>query len=252
MRSLVILLLLLSPMWVSAQVVEPEPKPPIKFKAVAPASAKAGDHILIDASSAKGDVFFFFDEVAFPAKRATLIGKLLILSTPTNGTYTVHVASLDDKSKEKITFTVTSGVDSPVTPPLDPAPPTDPLEVLRQLIITKFAQLDARIAALEGAKPPPVSPLKHFTFVGPEATPTATAINNNASLRSMLKAAGVAVHVVSASNLHTQSAGFAKVVNDNGGVPIVVMQDEDGAVIGVAAMSNIQVVTDAVNKFIKR
>lgn len=242
---------LLMVMAIPATAQEKIDMPVGKFKATAPLAVKANDHIIIDASGAKGDVEFHFDKTAFPKERATREWKKLILSTSVNGKYTVIVISFDDKTSEAIAVTVTGGIDAPSNPP--PDPPTGDVESLRSEMRASFAALIARVSALEGAKPPPPTTLlKHFTFVGAEATPTATAINNNASLRATLKAAGVAVHVVSASNLQSQSAGFVKAVNDNGGVPIVVMQGEDGAVIGTAAMSNIQVVTDAANKFLKR
>lgn len=160
-----------------AQVEPPKPplvKVPVKFKTVAPSTVKAGDHIVIDATTAKGKVEFLYDLNAFPKERATLVGKMLVLSTGVNGTYTIGVVSYDDGTTEKIVVKVTGGLPTPPIP--DPPTPTDPLEKIAQSVASLQKSFDAfvlqqtaanaafdkRLAALEQIKPippPPVDPL---------------------------------------------------------------------------------------------
>lgn len=160
-----------------AQPVEPKPKsPPIKapskFKSVAPPQVKAGEHIVIDASSAAGDVEFKYDKIAFPKERATLMGKTLVLSTSVNGTYQIFVVSYADGKTEDIAVKVTGGIPIPPGPP-DPPVPTDPLEALTAAVKALTLKIDlgfaqqsaenaamkARLLALEQIKPiPPPDP----------------------------------------------------------------------------------------------
>ena len=155
MKRLSILVICAFAFSVQAQVVEPKKPAAIKFKTSAPVTAKANEHIVIDASSALGETWFFYDEQAFPKGRATTAGKLLVLSTNVNGKYTVDVVSFQDGQKEKVTFTVTGGVD-PVTPiPKPPDPkPVDPIEQINATL----AKIEARLAVLEQSKPNPPKP----------------------------------------------------------------------------------------------
>lgn len=252
-----ILLVLWQP--IHAQVVEPPEQPPakkpVKFKAVAPLTVKAGDHIVVDASSAAGEVWFFYDEVIFPKVRATVTGKVLVLSTNVNGKHVVDVASLDDKSKERIVVTVTGGIDPiPDKPPVEPPPVVDPPSDLK-VIMALLAKLDARVSALEKQKPippPATGLLTDVTFVFSPQDPAAVAVNNSGELRNMLKAAKVKVWVIYESGLASQSQKFQQVVADGGGLPIAIMQDDDGNVIDVARMTTVAKMIEATTKHIKR
>lgn len=127
------------------------------------------------------------------------------------------------------------------------------LETRMSALKAKLAQLEARMSVLEGTNPPPPSPsaLKHVTFVGGEVNAASLAVNNDIGLRAMLKEAGVKVHVVSKAGLASQSPGFIKAVTSNGGVPIVVMQNDDGEVLGTVPMITALSVGDAITKVIK-
>jgi len=137
---------------------EPSPKKP--FKVNVPAKVTANDHIIIDASTAKGEVFFIFDEVLFPKERATYDStkKKLILSTGVNGNYTITIVSLEDKAKEKVTFSVTGGLIDPIVPP--PLPPPEPTTLKE--VLDAIKTINNRLDLLEKIKPippPPVDPL---------------------------------------------------------------------------------------------
>jgi len=144
--------------------VKPIKKAVKKFKAVAPTTVKAGDHIVVDASSAAGKIEFLFDGNSFPKERATLRDKILVLSTSVNGSYAISVVSYEDATTERIIVKVTGGED-PTPGPKPPPVPTDPIEALRVEVQTGFAKttealasLAARVSALEGSKPPPPPP----------------------------------------------------------------------------------------------
>ncbi len=251
----------------NTQIVEPE-QPPAKkkFKAIAPASVKAWDHIVIDASSAPGDVWFFYDETMFPKTRATTVGKVLILSTNINGKHLINVASLDDKTKELISVVVTGGVDAkPPDPDPDP-PPSDDIVKLAAMVaklaqvteerfkevITMIAQDRQRLTAIEEklkiVPPPPSTTVAHVTFVFSPHDANAIAINNNPELRLLLKNAGIKVHVVYPGTLVAQGPAFKKAVEDAGGVPTVIMQDATGAVVATCPMNSVAQVTLAIKK----
>lgn len=234
MRYAIWFLLLATPCY--AQVVEPVKK----FKATAPLTVKAGDHIVVDASTAAGDVWFFYDETVFPKQRATTAGKTLVLSTNTSGKYAIDIVSLGDKAKERIVVTVTEGVEPP------PEPMPQPIDILAA--ITK---LEARVAALE-KKPVSTGLLHNLTFVFSPQDAKAVAINNSSELRNMLKAAGVKVWVIYEAGLASQSEKFKKVVADGGGLPIAIMQDEDGNVIDTARMDTTAKMIEATTKHIRR
>ncbi len=158
---------------VSAQVEPPKPIPKPVAPKLPPASiaAKAGDLIVLAVES-KGDVLFVWDDIAFPAKRSTQIGKTLYLTTPFNGVYTVQSVLLEEKAKYKTVITVTGGTDPPPGPP-NPPPVEDSLASLTAqvkaltAVVTKlsndtnaaYSKLDARIAALESPRPPPIPPI---------------------------------------------------------------------------------------------
>lgn len=246
-----------SPLAVLAQVVEPPEqspaKKPVKFKATAPLSVKAGDHIVIDASSAAGEVWFFFDEATFPKSRATIAGKLLVLSTNVNGKHAIDVASLDDKAKERIVVTVTGGIDPPVDKlPPDKEPPPDPKPDDLKSILALITKLDARVSALEAAKPPPAGgALAHVSFVFSSTDSKAIAINNSPALRTLLATAGIKAYTIYSSGLSSQGEKFQKAVADGGGIPIAVLQDKAGNVIDCIAMQTVDQVTKAFAKHLR-
>ena len=145
---------------------EPTPQPP-KVKTVATeVKIKAGEIATI-APDAKGEVGFSWDRQVFPlGKKAILDGKKLYLTTTNNGKYVVVVADYAAMTQTDWWVTVTGGIDQgPIVDPL----PDDPiaamqlqLKALTKIVESGFAMqstynksLDARITALEGAKPPP-------------------------------------------------------------------------------------------------
>lgn len=241
MKYLAVLLFLASPAF--GQVVEP--KAVTKFKVTAPLTVKPGDHIVIDASTAAGEVWFFHDEVIFPKSRATVAGKILVLSTSIPGKHIIDIGSLDDKTKERIVVTVTEGV-----PPEPPIPDPTPISDLKS-VLAAISKLEARVAALE-KKPVATGLLHDVTFVFSPQDAKAVAVNNSGELRNILKAAGVKVWVVYEAGLSSQSQKFQKVVSDNGGLPLAIMQDEDGNVIDTARMDTAAKMIEATSKHIKR
>ena len=218
-----------------------------QFKVAAPAAVKPGEHIVIDATNAKGTVGFVYDKNAFPTKRATLTGKVLVLSTDTPGKYTVAVASFDDKTLEEIVVTV--GEDA-----AKPTPKQDEIDALRNemragfsAIAKGFDAVHERLKALEGKTPVPPTPkitLAFLTFVGPDLA--TVAVVNDAALRARLKAANVKVFVYQANDPGIEARGLDKAVKAAGGVPCMILQDEGGNVIGQVRLTTVA----AANQFL--
>ncbi len=143
--------------------VEPPKKPPvvttIKAK-VLPASPKPGDQLVVDASASAGNVHFDHD---FHAGSFLIDGKKLYASVPAalkdTKVYSVRITYWKEETTEKIDVKVI-GTDTPVDPP----PPLDGTIASLTKAFNEFAatqtkfnaSLDARLKALEGAKPPPV------------------------------------------------------------------------------------------------
>ncbi len=143
--------------------VEPPKKPPIAttIKAkVLPASPKPGDQLVVDASASAGNVHFDHD---FHAGSFLIDGKKLYASVPAalkdTKVYSVRITYWKEETTEKIDVKVI-GTDTPVDPP----PPLDGTIASLTKAFNEFAatqtkfnaSLDARLKALEGAKPPPV------------------------------------------------------------------------------------------------
>lgn len=150
MKKLALLTLFVIAPFAPAQVVLPPDKPKVtaqKFKAIAPVTVKAGEHIVIDAGSAKGEVDFIFDSKAFPPARATRIGNTLILSTNVNGSYVVNVVSYEDKETQRVAVKVDGGSDEPTIP--DPPKPDDPLAVFKAEVLAEFAKINAQLKAAD-------------------------------------------------------------------------------------------------------
>jgi hypothetical protein len=145
----------------SPQIVEPKAQPvapPKKATAIVPATitAKSGELVTIDASKAKGDVLFDFDDKTFDAKHAIQSGKSLILSMPKSDaakTYHVTVISWDDKTRDRVSINVAGDKVVPAPTPVDPLQP----------ILDHLSKIDARLALLEQIKPiPPPVPVDQF------------------------------------------------------------------------------------------
>ena len=248
MKGFAFLLLFLA---APAMAQDPLPKPMPKPTVPKDIAAKAGDLIVIPVD-AKGDVFFSWDENVFSAKRAIQDGKKLYLTTPYNSKTVVNVVMLEEKTQSRIIVTVTDGIDPPIVPPVVTPPDSDVASSLKAL--TKAVNdLQKRVAALESAKPPPVGAIaKHVTFIGAEVNQTSLAIDNDATLRMMLKGAGITVHVLKKDDPLIVSKGLATAVAKAGGAPCVIIQDETGNVIGQGQMASLQQVTDLCAQFIKR
>lgn len=89
---------------------------------------KAGELIII-ATSAKGEVGFFWDAREFGPKHAKQDGKTLYLTTGKSGLYSINVVCWDDKRIEQVLVEVEGGV---VPTPIDPPLPT-PSDLLKKL-----------------------------------------------------------------------------------------------------------------------
>ena len=97
-----------------------------------------------------------------------------------------------------------------------------------------------------GPNPPPVDPpptpiptkiVAHVTFVGPEKTAASLTTNNDLSLREWFVTNKIKVHVLKENDPGIASSGLTETVKEGGGVPLVVLQDSVGNVIGFARMT---------------
>lgn len=229
----------------STQVVVPPPTPIKKPTTIVPAKieTKGGKLVVVDASRAKGDVLFDWDHAL---DSAMVDGKKLFISVPKADeprTYSVTVISWDDRTRDVVKIEAAGDR----TPVVDP-PTNDP-------VLQRLDKIEKRLSALEQAKPPGpevTTIVRHFTFVGAEETPSARAVANDAKLREMLKSAKVDVHVVSKSELKSQSAGFIRTVESGGGPPMLVLQDEDGRIINHEGITTVSAAMELASKHIRR
>ena len=99
--------------------------------------------------------------------------------------------------------------------------------------------------------PPPVDPkgiVKHLTFAGP--TPTTAGVVNDAALRTHLDANGIAVHVVLPGDPGTSTKKWVEAIAAAGGMPCVVIQSVDGAVLGQARLTTVDAVKELVKPYL--
>jgi len=240
------------------------PAAPTKKSVLVPPTIQAvgGDLVIIDAKGAKGDVKFVYDKTIFSDKRGIVDGKKLFLAMPKYDepkSYSVTVISWDDKTDDIVTINVAGGIVPDIKPIPKPTPvPSDVIAQLRAEMADGFTKIGARLTALEQNQPtPPPMPTptaiaKHLTFVAAELTAEAKVVNNDAGLRDMLKNAGIKIHVVPKSGISKQSPGFIEAVTKANNLPCVIIQDENGIVIGHGPMVSVSAVADLAAKFIKR
>ena len=129
--------------------------PPKTSQPIVPAklTAKAGKPLVLDLSKYPNEVEWFTDDVP-DADSVVIDCKKLTFASPFNGDYPVRVAVLVNGKimLTKCVITIKDGVARPDVPP--PNPTDDPLPQ----ILKTLQSLDARLKALEGAKPPPAPP----------------------------------------------------------------------------------------------
>ena len=159
--------------------------------------------------------------------------------------YTPHFKAIADLLKE-----ISGKLDG--KPPVPPQPPpVDPDAAIKKLqqdvmalqgvnasLTGRLALLEARVAALEGAKPPPIPVVAaHVTFIGAEKSVQATATNNDPALREWFATNKVKVHVLKADDPGIEAAGFTTAVKNAGGAPAVVLQAANGKILASGRMT---------------
>jgi len=146
----------------SAQPMPPTPPKVVTPKAkMTPATPKAGDLLVIDASSAAGNVKFYHQ---FPTGTFVVDGKKLVVAVPqaakNTKLWSIQIVYFREESDEQLSVKIL-GTDAPT-----PTPPDGTLASLTVAVnaLTKqvtamqatLSSIDKRVTALEGAKPPPV------------------------------------------------------------------------------------------------
>ena len=91
-----------------------------------------------------------------------------------------------------------------------------------------------------------------MTFVGGESTAVSKTVVNDAGLRTSLKSDGVSVHTLRKDDPFIESKGLTTAVEKAGGPPCVILQDENGSVIGTGPMKSAAEVQDLASKFIRK
>ena len=218
-------------------------KPTIKISPVIP---KSGEIATIT-TDAVGPLYDF--EGVFTSGQAVQNGQSLSVAIPKSASAQTYVIRCIYQFNGGIVMdhvTINAAGDQPTPPTPD--------------VMAFLAKLDARLTALETAKPPVVPPtpvpanatIRHITFIGAETTPVSMAVNNDAGLRTSFKNANVSVHVLKANDPLIASSGLSAAVASAGGLPCWVAQDDLAHVIAHGPMRSAADVLAAVTPFMKR